>query len=126
MAGPREYDVVVVGAGIEGSATAYHLAKSGQKTLLLEQVSEFVQNRCFTGKVSTGRGGTYCHDPYPTNLGSVHVPQSRLVSFNRTSRPTFFLIFLWGLSTDTDPSSDENMPVQIFIRAWIRVSRKAT
>ena len=98
MAGPREYDVVVIGAGIEGSATAYHLAKSGQKTLLLEQVSESVQNRCFTGKVSTGRGGTYCHDRYPTNLGSVHEPQSRLVSFNRTSRPTFFLIFLWGLS----------------------------
>ena len=57
MAAPREYDVVVIGAGIEGSATAYSLAKSGQKTLLLEQVSEFVQNRCFTGKVSTGRGG---------------------------------------------------------------------
>ncbi|XP_052700155.1 peroxisomal sarcosine oxidase-like isoform X4 [Crassostrea angulata] len=31
------YDVVVVGAGIEGSATAYNLAKNGQKTLLLEQ-----------------------------------------------------------------------------------------
>lgn len=35
MAAP--YDVIVVGAGIEGSATAYHLAKQGQKTLLLEQ-----------------------------------------------------------------------------------------
>ena len=33
------YDVVVVGAGIEGSATAYNLVKNGQKTLLLEQVS---------------------------------------------------------------------------------------
>nr|XP_022332549.1 peroxisomal sarcosine oxidase-like [Crassostrea virginica] len=31
------YDVVVVGAGIEGSATAYNLVKNGQKTLLLEQ-----------------------------------------------------------------------------------------
>ncbi|XP_048736822.2 peroxisomal sarcosine oxidase-like [Ostrea edulis] len=31
------YDVVVVGAGIEGSATAYNLAKNGQKTLLVEQ-----------------------------------------------------------------------------------------
>lgn len=31
------YDVVVVGAGIEGSATAYNLAKNGEKTLLLEQ-----------------------------------------------------------------------------------------
>uniref|UniRef100_A0ACB8ECJ4 Uncharacterized protein n=1 Tax=Sphaerodactylus townsendi TaxID=933632 RepID=A0ACB8ECJ4_9SAUR len=31
------YDAVVVGAGIQGSFTAYHLAKRGQKTLLLEQ-----------------------------------------------------------------------------------------
>ncbi|XP_048738574.2 peroxisomal sarcosine oxidase-like [Ostrea edulis] len=31
------YDVIVVGAGIEGSSTAYQLAKQGKKTLLLEQ-----------------------------------------------------------------------------------------
>ncbi|ELT87604.1 hypothetical protein CAPTEDRAFT_226581 [Capitella teleta] len=32
-----DWDVIVVGAGIEGSATAYELAKAGQRTLLLEQ-----------------------------------------------------------------------------------------
>jgi len=37
MDGP--YDVVVVGAGVEGSSTAYHLARSGSKVLLLEQVN---------------------------------------------------------------------------------------
>lgn len=37
------YEVVVVGAGIEGSATAYNLAKNGQKTLLLEQVSIYAR-----------------------------------------------------------------------------------
>ena len=39
--GPSEgpYDVVVVGAGVEGSSTAYHLARSGSKVLLLEQVN---------------------------------------------------------------------------------------
>lgn len=37
--GMAVYDVVVVGAGIEGSATAYNLAKNGQKTLLVEQVN---------------------------------------------------------------------------------------
>ena len=35
-----EYDVVVVGAGVEGSSTAYHLIKNGvQRVLLLEQVN---------------------------------------------------------------------------------------
>nr|XP_009857934.2 peroxisomal sarcosine oxidase-like [Ciona intestinalis] len=33
----EEFDVIVVGAGIIGSWTAYHLAKRGRSTLLLEQ-----------------------------------------------------------------------------------------
>ncbi|XP_071511110.1 peroxisomal sarcosine oxidase-like [Diadema antillarum] len=33
------YDVVVVGAGVQGSATAYQCAKEGLKTVLLEQFS---------------------------------------------------------------------------------------
>ena len=34
------FDVIVVGAGVEGSATAYQLIKHGaKKVLLLEQVS---------------------------------------------------------------------------------------
>lgn len=32
------YDAIVIGAGIMGSATAYTMAKEGQKVLLLEQV----------------------------------------------------------------------------------------
>lgn len=32
------YDCIVVGAGIQGSCTAYQLARNKQKTLLLEQV----------------------------------------------------------------------------------------
>ena len=32
------FDSVVIGSGINGSWAAYHLAKSGQKVLLLEQV----------------------------------------------------------------------------------------
>ena len=33
------YDVIVVGAGIMGSAAAYSLLKQGKKTLLIDQVS---------------------------------------------------------------------------------------
>ncbi|XP_021364720.1 peroxisomal sarcosine oxidase-like [Mizuhopecten yessoensis] len=33
----KVYDSIVVGAGIEGSSTAYNLVKNGQRTLLLEQ-----------------------------------------------------------------------------------------
>ena len=32
------YDTIVIGAGIEGSATAYYSAKDNKTTLLLEQV----------------------------------------------------------------------------------------
>ena len=39
MGTPEYFDVIVVGAGVIGSSTACHLAKNGQKTLLLEQVS---------------------------------------------------------------------------------------
>jgi len=34
---PDHYDVIVVGAGVMGCATAYHLAKRGRRVLLLEQ-----------------------------------------------------------------------------------------
>ena len=34
------YEAIVVGAGIEGSAAAYQLAKRGVKVLLLEQVNQ--------------------------------------------------------------------------------------
>ena len=32
------YDVIVVGAGVEGSSTSYHIAGRNMKVLLLEQV----------------------------------------------------------------------------------------
>ena len=32
------FDVVVIGAGVVGSSTGYHLAKQGRRVLLLDQV----------------------------------------------------------------------------------------
>ena len=40
------WDVIVVGAGVVGSATAYQLAKQGFKTLLIEQVAKTHSNIC--------------------------------------------------------------------------------
>lgn len=37
---PRIYDAIVIGAGGMGSAAAYHLAKAGAKTLVLEQFQQ--------------------------------------------------------------------------------------
>lgn len=33
------FDCAVIGAGIVGSAAAYHLARCGKRTVLIEQVS---------------------------------------------------------------------------------------
>lgn len=38
MSSADVYDCVVVGAGVQGSFTAYELAKRGRRTVLLEQV----------------------------------------------------------------------------------------
>ena len=44
MAAMVLYDVIVVGAGVEGSSTAYHVArKGGKRVLLLEQVSQIMK-----------------------------------------------------------------------------------
>lgn len=40
MASRGEYDCIVIGAGVQGSFTAYHLSKRNKKTLLLEQVCQ--------------------------------------------------------------------------------------
>ncbi|KAG7235160.1 hypothetical protein INR49_003146 [Caranx melampygus] len=37
MSTTGEYECIVIGAGVQGSFTAYQLAKNNQRTLLLEQ-----------------------------------------------------------------------------------------
>ena len=43
-----DYDYIVIGAGINGAWTGYHLAKLNQKTLIIEQVSKLKENICLT------------------------------------------------------------------------------
>lgn len=40
MTSKGEYDCIVIGAGVQGSFTAYQLTKRNKKTLLLEQVCQ--------------------------------------------------------------------------------------
>lgn len=50
MATAKMYDVIVVGAGVEGSATARHLVTTGTKNvLLLEQVRACANQFSFSG-----------------------------------------------------------------------------
>ena len=62
------FDSIVVGAGIEGSATAYQFAKKGYNTLLLEQVSiKLVLRKCIWGQLRN----TY--SPPPRTAHTKHV-----------------------------------------------------
>ncbi|XP_021903205.1 probable sarcosine oxidase [Carica papaya] len=69
----EEYDVVVVGAGIMGSCTAYQLAKRGQKTLLLEQF-DFLHHRGSSHGESRTIRASYPEDYYPAMVAeSAHL-----------------------------------------------------
>jgi sarcosine oxidase, subunit beta len=54
------YDAIVVGAGISGAATAYHLQKAGAKTLLIE--------RGEPGSGGTGKSAAIIRQSYSTPL----------------------------------------------------------
>ncbi|XVE97276.1 hypothetical protein REPUB_Repub03eG0006100 [Reevesia pubescens] len=58
-----DFDVIVVGAGVMGSSTAYQLAKRGQKTLLLEQFDFLHHQGSSHGESRTIRA-TYPEDYY--------------------------------------------------------------
>lgn len=59
----EDFDVIVVGAGIMGSSTAYQVAKRGHKTLLLEQF-DFLHHRGSSHGESRTIRATYPEDYY--------------------------------------------------------------
>ncbi|PYT71260.1 MAG: hypothetical protein DMG42_17040 [Acidobacteria bacterium] len=48
----KTYDVAVIGAGVFGAWTAWHLAKRGQRVALLEA---YGSDRSSSGEISFGR-----------------------------------------------------------------------
>jgi glycine/D-amino acid oxidase-like deaminating enzyme len=42
MLSTLSFDCAVIGAGVIGSATAYHLARLGKRTVLIEQVTAHI------------------------------------------------------------------------------------
>lgn len=62
-----KYDVVIVGAGVMGAATAYHLSTSGKKVLLLDQFS-FKNDRNASQDFSRAFRYEYGEDAFYTNL----------------------------------------------------------
>ena len=50
MSGP-DYEHIVVGAGINGLWTAYHLASRGAKVLILEKVSTISYQNCINQNI---------------------------------------------------------------------------
>ncbi|KAL0553241.1 hypothetical protein IC582_007130 [Cucumis melo] len=62
-ASDTQFDVIVVGAGVMGSSTAYHLAKTGNRVLLLEQF-DFLHHRGSSHGESRTIRATYPEDYY--------------------------------------------------------------
>ncbi len=58
------YDCIIVGGGSMGSATAYHLAKKGQKVLLLEQFDFIHENGAHGGQTRLIRKAYFEHADY--------------------------------------------------------------
>ena len=55
---PERVDVVVIGAGVVGTATAYYLAQAGVQVLLCEKAAWRASSRAATGAGSASRAGT--------------------------------------------------------------------
>ena len=54
MAGTLTYDVIVVGAGVVGSATARHLVTTGTKNVLLLEQVRLSTSQSFAGESYKG------------------------------------------------------------------------
>ncbi|WCJ31969.1 Peroxisomal sarcosine oxidase [Euphorbia peplus] len=96
----EEYDVIVVGAGIMGSSTAYQVSKRGKKVLLLEQF-DFLHSRGSShGETRTLRS-VYAEDYYT----AMTVESSLL--WEETQAEIGFDVYYKAPHLDIGPSDDK-------------------
>ncbi|PIC18760.1 hypothetical protein B9Z55_024542 [Caenorhabditis nigoni] len=95
---PNHYDVVVVGAGIFGSCTAYHCQRLGLRTLLLEQFNLGHTNGSSHGKSRITR---YAHtDPEYVPLVGDSYAQIAELEMKRDEKLWNKLGLLWAATGD--------------------------
>ncbi|KAK9097493.1 hypothetical protein Sjap_022990 [Stephania japonica] len=99
---PKNYDVIVVGAGIMGSTAAYHIAKRGCKVLLLEQFDFLHQRGSSHGETRTIRA-TYPEHYYP----SMAIESSRL--WNEAESEIGFKVLHSTPHFDMGPSDNKSL-----------------
>ncbi|KAJ8763726.1 hypothetical protein K2173_003508 [Erythroxylum novogranatense] len=98
----EEFDVIVVGAGIMGSSTAYQLAKRGQNTLLLEQFDFLHHCGSSHGESRTLRA-TYRQDYY----GTMVLESSQL--WEKAENEIGFKVYFKGHHFDMGPVDDRSL-----------------
>lgn len=107
MAG-RSWDVVVVGGGLIGSSAAYHLAKSGVRTLLLEQ-----------GDLASGASGA--------NFGNAQVQDSEFGLSLELTRRGYELVA--NLEAELDTRLDYRQTGSLLLieteKQWAAMERRA-
>ncbi|KAH7573958.1 hypothetical protein ACOSP7_007916 [Xanthoceras sorbifolium] len=102
----EEFDVIVVGAGIMGSSTAYHLAKRGQKTLLLEQFDFLHHLGSSHGESRTIRA-TYPEDYYhPIVTESAQL-------WEKAQREIGYRVYFKSQHLDMGPSDNKSLQSMI-------------
>ncbi|KZV31696.1 putative sarcosine oxidase-like [Dorcoceras hygrometricum] len=96
------FDVIVVGAGVMGSSTAYQTAKRGLKTLLLEQF-DFLHHRGSSHGESRTIRATYPEDYYPPMV----IESSRL--WEEAQAEIGYKVYFKTTQFDMGPSDNKSL-----------------
>ncbi|CAN1825386.1 Probable sarcosine oxidase [Linum perenne] len=98
----QQFDVIVVGAGIMGSATAYQLTKRGKRVILLEQF-DFLHHRGSSHGESRTIRAAYAKDYYC----SMAIQSSRL--WEEAESEIGYKVYFKSPHLDMGPADDESL-----------------